>query len=150
LPLILAYVRVNLPGERSMSGRNEIGAPPALNDNAFVIGPNVRIDGRIDFDGPIWLRAPFEGIINCRSLLVDVGASCLGVIVAEKVAVRGTVDAEIYAGVLELRNGCAVTGAAYHSELLLEPGAQFEGKSRRIPDAQKVGFDRLAALDAEA
>ena len=117
-----------------MSGRNETGAPAALNDNAFVIGPSVRIDGRIDFDGPIWLRAPFEGIITCRSLLVDVGASCTGVIVAEKVAVRGKVDAEVYASVLELKSGCSVTGAAYHSELLLEPGAQFEGKSRRSQD----------------
>jgi cytoskeletal protein CcmA (bactofilin family) len=57
-----------------------------------------------------------------------------GGIVADMVAVRGQVMGSIRGKKVMLQSSSHVEGDIYHQSLAIEPGAYFEGKSRRCED----------------
>ena len=60
-------------------------------------------------------------------------------IVAEKVAIHGTVSAGvIHSRFVALMSGSNVEADIHHSELAIEEGAMFDGCSRRTPEGQQL------------
>ena len=73
-----------------------------------------------------------DGRLTSKRVKVHTGAVVTGDIVAEYADVAGTVEGNVFAHVLYLRSTCQVFGDIFHSELQLDAGCYFEGKSRHV------------------
>ena len=104
---------------------------------ALTIGAHTSIVGALHFDGNIQLEGAVQGEVRCNSLTISECGRVDGLIVADAVTVAGEVDGSIYANTIVLRSTCEVEGEINHSELNLEPGCYFEGKSRRFANPLK-------------
>jgi cytoskeletal protein CcmA (bactofilin family) len=110
-----------------MTAQAHFGHPPA----AMHIPRTATIEGFLDFDGEMVVEGTIIGNVRCRALTVKERGQVDGNVVAERVTVLGDVTGAIYANDLVLRTACSVAGDIFHTQLSLEDGCYFEGKSRR-------------------
>lgn len=107
-----------------------------------ALGRHILIHGDVEITGAVSLSGRIDGSLRCHSLVIERDGELEGVVVCDTVTIAGTVDGQIYANSITLKDGCVVEGEAYHRQLILENGAYFEGKSRRHADPQGLaGFD---------
>ena len=107
------------PGTKS--GQSQIGA------DLSVIG-NLLSKGEVHIDGEI------QGDVHAANVVVGESARITGGLVADEVIVRGTVMGSIRGKRVVLQSSSKVEGDIFHSQLAIEQGAFFEGKSRRMDD----------------
>lgn len=100
----------------------------------LVLGAEIDIKGSVYIDAAVHLEATIDGELRCSELTIPAHVKARGTMVAERVVVYGTVHGAIYADEIVLHPGCKVEGEIYHKRLMLEAGAYFEGKSRRVDD----------------
>ena len=110
-----------------MTSQSGFGHPPA----GMIIPHTATIEGFLDYDGDIIVEGTVIGNVRCRLLTVKERGQVDGNAVAERVTVLGDVTGAIYANDLVLRTACSVAGDIFHTQLRLEDGCFFEGKSRR-------------------
>lgn len=103
------------------SGQSQIGA------DLSVIG-NLLSKGEVHIDGEI------QGDVHAANVVVGESARITGGLVADEVIVRGTVMGSIRGKRVVLQSSSKVEGDIFHSQLAIEQGAFFEGKSRRMDD----------------
>lgn len=108
-----------------------IQANGAQSPTAMFVPRTATIEGFLDFDGDIVVEGTVIGNVRCKSLVVKERGQVDGNAVAERVTVLGDVTGAIYANDLVLRTACSVAGDIFHTQLRLEDGCFFEGKSRR-------------------
>ncbi|MBY0224652.1 MAG: polymer-forming cytoskeletal protein [Hyphomicrobium sp.] len=109
------------------------------NDVPIVLGPTASVVGCLALDGDAVIQGYIDGELRAATVLIALGGSVSGTIVATEVIVEGdAVDALIFADRIVLRAGAHVTGEIWHKELVLEAGHMFEGKSRRHDDPQSL------------
>ena len=97
----------------------------------FVIGPDVRIWGTITTNQSIEVYGFVDGSISGSQVYVSQTAMVTGDIIATNVLVQGQVLGNIFADSLVIEKTADIQGEIYHTELDLQAGANFEGKSRR-------------------
>ncbi len=124
--------------DQAESPRTLDNALPMPGPTTTVFGPNVDIEGDVYIDGDVMLIGRISGALRCRRFFLDRDGELDGLLVADRAAIWGRVDAEIYAPVIELHAGAFVEGAAYHEEFILDREAYFEGKSRRYTNPQAM------------
>src|SRR6185312_12996109 len=90
-----------------------------------IIGEDLTITGNVTSKGEI------QGDIHCNSLLLGDKSQVRGEVVAEEIVVRGRLVGSIKGLRITLQAPSHVEGDIYHQSLAIEPGAYFEGKSRR-------------------
>jgi cytoskeletal protein CcmA (bactofilin family) len=88
----------------------------------------VRSEGEIQLDGQL------HGDVHCASLIVGESSQLEGGVVAEDVVIRGRLKGAVRALRVTLQSTSQVEGDLVHQSLVIEPGALFEGKSRRAND----------------
>ncbi len=113
-------------------------ALPLPGPTTTVLGTHVDIDGDVFIDGDVMLIGRISGSLRCKRFVLDREGELEGVLVAESAAIWGHVSADMYSPVIELHAGCAVEGAAYHEQFILDREAYFEGKSRRYSNPQAM------------
>jgi cytoskeletal protein CcmA (bactofilin family) len=97
------------------------------NDIQIIVRGKLRVDGNI------------SGEVYGREITIGRDAQVSGKIVAEKVAIHGTVSAGvIHSRFVALMSGSNVEADIHHSELAIEEGAMFDGCSRRTPEGQQL------------
>lgn len=97
-------------------------APPQT-----MLGRSFRVIGDIESAGAIQIDGVVEGRIRAAHLIVSETAAIRGEIFAEIVTVHGVVVGPIRAKKVQLSNTARVQADVLHSEIAIEPGAQFEG-----------------------
>jgi cytoskeletal protein CcmA (bactofilin family) len=108
---------------------------------ASHIGCDLTIIGSIESEGEVIFDGRIEGDIVSGKLVVGHGAVVIGKIKSGIVSVKGSVSGTVWANRLSLLAGSKVEGDIYHSQLSIEEGAYFEGRSRRsdgISDASVI------------
>ncbi|MCH9807633.1 MAG: polymer-forming cytoskeletal protein [Alphaproteobacteria bacterium] len=113
-------------------------ALPLPGPTTTVFGAHVDIEGDVFIDGDVMLIGRISGSLRCKRFVLDREGELEGTLVADSAAIWGNVSAEMYAPVIELHAGCAVEGAAYHEEFILDREAYFEGRSRRYSNPQAM------------
>jgi len=107
----------------------------AANDVTVQIPVSVRIEGLFDTKMDVDVRGTIDGELRARRVIIHVGATLLGTVVAEKIEVFGKVrDGTLAAKDIRVCAGCDVEGDLYYTNLDIEEGSLFEGKSRRHDD----------------
>ena len=99
-----------------------------------IIGEDLLITGDVRSEGEIQLDGQLHGDVHCASLIVGESSRLEGGVVAEDVVIYGRLKGAVRALRVTLQSTSQVEGDLVHQSLVIEPGALFEGKSRRAND----------------
>ena len=114
-------------GRPSTTGRPGQASQSQIGSDLTIIG-NLVSKGEVHIDGEV------QGDLHAANIVVGESARITGGIVADEVIVRGTVMGSIRGKRVVLQSSSKVEGDIFHSQLAIEQGAFFEGKSRRMDD----------------
>jgi cytoskeletal protein CcmA (bactofilin family) len=98
---------------------------------ASFIAVGTMVDGGVSGDCQLQVDGIVHGDVAVTHLSVGEAGTVEGATKAELVEVRGRVLGSIAAKEVRLLDGCNVEGDISHEQLMIEPGAVFEGRSRR-------------------
>ena len=124
----------------------EYAAPRKLSV-ASLVAEGVRIKGNVATDGDLHLDV--EGDLTVARLTIGETGLVTGAIKAETIEVRGRVVGTISARQVRLLATARVDGDISHTELSIEAGAHFEGRSLMIVPAPIVEAAALSVVAAE-
>jgi cytoskeletal protein CcmA (bactofilin family) len=99
-----------------------------------IIGEDLLITEDVRSEGEIQLDGQLHGDVHCASLIVGESSRLEGGVVAEDVVIYGRLKGAVRALRVTLQSTSQVEGDLVHQSLVIEPGAMFEGKSRRAND----------------
>jgi len=99
-----------------------------------VIGPDLLIQGNLISKGEVQVEGEVQGDIHGSHIVIGEKARITGGIIAEECIIRGHVLGTVRGRRVLLQTSCHVEGDIYHQSVAIEPGAFFEGKSRRTED----------------
>lgn len=109
------------------------------NDVGMVISPGADLVGDLVVPLDVDVLGRVDGSVRARRIVVGEGAHVAGTLIAHEVEIFGTLkDGAVIATRVHLRGGCDVEGDLYYSDLNVDEGALFEGKSRRHDDPFKL------------
>jgi len=106
-----------------------------------IIGSDLSIEGQsitIRCKGSLHINGNIQADLHCVELLVGEPAVVAGSIVAEKVAVFGRVNGAIFGDSVVLHSTARVKGDISSRFLVVEEGARFDGRSRKVTDRAEV------------
>lgn len=96
---------------------------------ASLIAENAAVDGDLVSEGDLQIDGAVTGDVRAQHLSIGETGRIEGSIEAHTVEVRGEVSGAIAAHVVRLHASARVTGDVTHSELSIEAGARFHGRS---------------------
>lgn len=107
-----------------------VSAPPRTggNTNKSVLAADLRITGEISSTGTIEVLGEVEGTVTSKGLIVGPEGRVSGTVSAENVEVRGKLDGAVATHGFALRASAEVQADVLYSTLMIESGAQIEGK----------------------
>ncbi len=117
-----------------MSSLPQSPRPAGSKSGQTQIGADLTIVGNLVSTGEVAIDGELQGDLQAASILIGESARITGGIVGDEVIVRGTVMGSIRGRRVVLQSSSKVEGDIFHSQLAIEQGAFFEGKSRRMED----------------
>ena len=105
-----------------------------MTGTASVIGADLSITGNLESKGEVHIDGEIQGDVHAVNMVIGENARITGGLVADEIIVRGTVQGSIRGKRVVLQSSSKVEGDIFHSQLAIEQGAYFEGKSRRTDD----------------
>ncbi len=118
--------------------------PPDLSASGLprsVIGNDLTIHGqdlRIVTKGSLQIDGDVQGDIQGAEVIVGEKGRVTGTIAAETIIIQGKVAGVMRGSKVALASAAIVEGDIHHQQLVIETGAQFEGRSRRPKDASDL------------
>jgi cytoskeletal protein CcmA (bactofilin family) len=134
---------------RSQQSARGLGSTPTS-----TIAEDLVITGNVTSKGEIHLDGQVRGDIHCLSLVVSEKSQIEGNVVAEDVAIRGSIIGSVRALRVALHPQCHVEGDLFHHSLTIAQGAYFDGEARPCnplslsqeePEAHATAKPRLVA-----
>lgn len=132
---------------RSMRPRATIATLPELpiaeeqtEKKLSHLGPSARITGDVSLTENLCIDGEIEGTITIRGkrLSITNRAVVKGEIRARTVEVRGTVKGDIHGDeIVHLHASASVTGNVHCKRIVVDDGAQFDGKLKTLHDVVK-------------
>lgn len=112
---------------------------------ASLVAEGVRIKGDVETKGDLHLDGAVEGDLRVGLLVIGETGSVSGAIHADAVEVRGRVTGVICARRVKLWATARVDGDISHTELAIEAGAHFEGRSLALVPVAEPALSVVAA-----
>jgi cytoskeletal protein CcmA (bactofilin family) len=107
-----------------------------------ILSENLRVKGDLSSVGEMQIDGAVDGDVRAATLTIGKSGGVTGTVTADVILVRGTVNGPIRGGRVTLAASARVTGDIQHETLTIEPGAYFEGHSRRT-DRPAAGEARI-------
>jgi hypothetical protein len=82
-----------------------------------------------------------EGDVGGAEIIIGEQGRVTGTVAAERVIVRGRISGVIRAMTVALQPSARVEGDIHHMSLVIEQGAEFDGRCRRPADASELQLD---------
>lgn len=117
---------------------------------ASLVAEDVRIAGNLETAGDLHLDGTVDGDLRVGLLVIGETGSVSGAIHADAVEVRGRVTGVICARRVKLWSTARVDGDISHTELSIEAGAHFEGRSLALVPPVQQALEGPAALSVAA
>ncbi len=130
------------------AGEPSTACPQEESPSLTVIGSKLVVQGNLHSADDVRVCGQVKGDIVCSRLTVAPGGTVVGNIVADEVAVRGTVKGIIRANSVVLQEGAHVECEIINGMLAIEKGAHFEGVSRRREDPMRMIEEEIVAAAA--
>lgn len=108
-------------------------APPrtSVPGGRTVLDADIRLSGDLSSAGTVEILGEVAGDIAARTLIVGAGGLVKGSVSAEAVEVRGTLDGQVSCLSFTLRSSAVVNAEVNYDMLIIESGAQIDGRFRR-------------------
>lgn len=110
-------------------------APPrpssGTNASRSVLGTDLRITGEISAGGAIEIHGEIDGNLTADSVMVGQDGRLSGSVRAQSVEVKGRLDGKVESGSFSLRATAQVAADVVYTTLVIESGAQIEGRFTR-------------------
>lgn len=118
---------------------------------ASLVAEGVRIHGDLETSGDLHLDGTVEGDLRVGTLVIGETGVVTGAIHADAIEVRGRVTGVICARRVKLWSTARVDGDISHTELAIEAGAHFEGRSLALipPERPALEGPGLSVVAAE-
>jgi len=97
-------------------------------NNRSILASDLKIVGEITSTGTIEVLGEIEGMVSAHGLVVGVEGRVSGQVAAETVEVKGKLDGRVDSQSFTLRAAAQVTADVSYSTLVIESGAQIEGR----------------------
>src|SRR5689334_255460 len=129
----------NKDGSAPVSPRTiETAAKPSLlkegaDSTPSVISHRMKLTGSVETQDELHIYGVINGNVNAASLVVFKGGVVKGEVVAEAVTVHGEIEGSIQGKKVHLASTANVRGDIFHDVIGIDPGARFEGASKRLP-----------------
>ncbi|MEZ5851141.1 MAG: polymer-forming cytoskeletal protein [Hyphomicrobiaceae bacterium] len=128
------------PAPPPVHGGPMAGAPISLGRSSggkaaqSTIGADLVIVGNLISKGEVHVDGEVQGDLHAVSIVIGDSAKITGGLVADEIVIRGTVMGSVRGKNVMLQSSSRVEGDIFHTQLAIEQGAYFEGKSRRSDD----------------
>jgi cytoskeletal protein CcmA (bactofilin family) len=116
---------------------------------ASLVAEGVRLQGHFITEGDLHLDGAVEGDVRVCQLTIGETGAVTGTILADSVEIRGRVTGTICARQVRLWATAHVDGDISHTELAIEAGAHFEGRSLALTPAKPAALEALTVVAAE-
>jgi cytoskeletal protein CcmA (bactofilin family) len=128
-------------GSQQRSGLSDSGKLSVISNDLKIIGQGLKIisQGTLQVDGEV------EGDVIGNEVIVGELGQVTGTVAAERVTVRGKISGAIRSLAVTLESSARVEGDIHQMSLLIEQGAEFDGRCRRPADASELRVDLNAA-----
>lgn len=138
------------PAKSSSTRAEAPEAPPVRKPiAASLIAENVTVNGDLASDGDVQLDGLVRGDLRVGRLTIGESGQVEGAIEAEAVDIRGRVTGSITAQQVRLHASAQVIGDVTHTQLAVDAGARFEGRSLRFEAPAAVAEPAALAEAAE-
>jgi cytoskeletal protein CcmA (bactofilin family) len=97
-----------------------------------ILSEGFRIDGDIVCEGEVHISGTLIGNLTASRVTVGEGGSVNGSVEAETAVVNGSIQGRLVAVNVVLGRSAHVTADVVYCSMRIEPGAVFEGYSRRV------------------
>jgi cytoskeletal protein CcmA (bactofilin family) len=108
-----------------------------ISNDLKIIGQSLRIVSR----GTLQVDGEVEGDVGGAEIIIGEEGRVTGTVAAERVIVRGRISGVIRATTVALQASARVEGDIHHMSLVIEQGAEFDGRCRRPADASELQLD---------
>jgi cytoskeletal protein CcmA (bactofilin family) len=115
----------------------EAGPRSVIGNDLKIIGQGLKIFGQ----GTLQVDGEIEGDVGGAEVIIGEKGKVSGTVAAERVIVRGTICGIIRGTAVTLQSSSHVEGDIHHVSLIIEQGAQFDGRCRRAADASQLSVD---------
>jgi cytoskeletal protein CcmA (bactofilin family) len=105
--------------------------PAGLNSRRSVIAPDLLVEGDVTSKGPIDVQGKILGSVRAPGVVVDGSGRVEGSIVAHDLSVLGVVSGTISAQNVQVAPGAVVNADVIHERIVIEAGAELEGRLQR-------------------
>lgn len=110
----------------SAPARPSTGNPSA--NNRSILSSDLRISGEISSTGTVEVLGEVEGTISAHGLIIGSEGRVKGQISADQVEVKGKLDGRVDSQSFTLRAAAQVVADVSYTTLVIESGAQVEGR----------------------
>lgn len=117
---------------------------------ASLVADDVHIKGDFETSGDLHLDGAVNGDLRAGMLVIGESGVVTGAIHADSVEVRGRVTGVICARRVKLWATARVDGDISHTELAVEAGAHFEGRSLALVPPETPALEAPAVLSVAA
>src|SRR5690349_13210385 len=108
-----------------------------ISNDLKIIGQSLKIISR----GTLQVDGEVEGDVGGAEIIIGEEGKVTGTVAAERVIVRGRVSGVIRAMTVALQPSARVEGDIHHMSLVIEQGAEFDGRCRRSANASELQLD---------
>lgn len=136
------------PRSKDAAASAEAAAPRKL-AMASLIAEGVRLQGDLATEGDLHLDGALVGDLRAGQLIIGETGVVTGSILADSIEVRGRVTGTICARQVRLWATAHVDGDISHTELAIEAGAHFEGRSLALTPPKPSAVEALTVVAAE-
>ena len=122
-----------LKGSQPGLGSTEQRAPAGeqATDEPYVIGRGLKVTGNVETEGTLQIDGEVHGEISASVVRVNERACVTGGIDAEEIIVSGKVMGTMRGKRILLEATCRVEADIFHETLVIEEGAEFQGRFMR-------------------
>mgnify|MGYP001413967604 CR=1 FL=1 len=107
------------------------GRAPNPNAGKSILASDLRITGEVSSTGSIEVFGEVDGNLTARSLMIGGEGSVKGTVSSETVEVKGALDGRVSTQSFTLRATARVEADVTYTSLVIESGAQIEGRFNR-------------------
>jgi len=108
-----------------------------------ILAAGMKIEGDIVSDGEIHILGQHSGNIVARKVTLGEGGSITGTVEAETAIINGTLSGRLSAQAVTLGRAAAVTADIVYVSMRVEPGASYEGYSRRVESIETFSAEQM-------
>ena len=117
------------PAETDMALRTP--PRPTVPGGRTVLAADIRLSGDLSSSGTVEILGEVSGDISAQTLIVGAEGLVKGSVSAEAVEVRGTLDGKVSCLTFTLRSSAVVSAEVNYDVLIIESGAQIDGRFKR-------------------